>query len=322
MSQFKKRSGRTRLNFNRRDFLMSLTGIGIASALPFECQGAEETLKITSINIHAGASKPFKAFHISDSHLCLADSRDNDRKQKLAKSRRVHFSNGERCLDASLAHADKNDEILLYTGDLIDFVSAENLDAIHKKLGSGNTYGSAGNHEFSQYVGEAREDDAYKAQSFARVQKAYPNDLTFCSRIMNGINFVAFDDVYYNMTAGQLDRFKEEVAKGLPIIALCHCPLYTPELFDTAMNKPGAKCSYLVGVPESRTKNYEPHRYIQQRTDRQTFDFIEWLKGQSLLKGIFCGHLHYNWSGEFSQTAKQYVVGSNASGYAYEISFT
>lgn len=325
------------LNFNRRKFLASLAGVGITAALPWEVRGAEESgaevqgaevqgaeklLKITSVTVKAGAEKPFKALQISDSHLCLADARENDRKRKLAKSRFVHFSKGEKCLDASLAYAAENNELLLYTGDLIDFVSEENLEAIHKKLKPATAYGSSGNHEFSQYVGEAREDAAYKAQSFERVQKAYPNDLTLCSRIVNGINFVAFDDVYYNMTADQLARFKAEAAKGLPIVALCHCPLYTPELFDTVMQKPGARCSYLVGVPDSKTKNYEPHRYIQQRPDRQTLDFIQWLKDQSLLKAIFCGHLHFGWSGQFSATAKQYVVGANYSGQAYEISFT
>jgi len=72
----------------------------------------------------------------------------------------------------------------------------------------------AGNHEFSQYVGEAEEDEAYKAQSFAAVQGVYPNDLVFASRIVHGVNFVAVDNTYYRFT-GTVSLYYYERGKRL-----------------------------------------------------------------------------------------------------------
>ncbi|MBQ9127095.1 MAG: hypothetical protein IJY15_04955, partial [Thermoguttaceae bacterium] len=62
-------------------------------------------------------------------------------------------------------------------------------------------------------------------------------------------------------------------------------------------------------------------RREQQKPDATTVEFLDWLREQSLLKAILCGHLHYYWQGAFSKTATQYVVGANYSGAAYEIDF-
>jgi hypothetical protein len=132
-----------------------------------------------------------RALHFSDTHLCYADERENDRKRTLAANRVRYFGKGPASLDASLAYAKERGGLVLHTGDLIDFVSAKNLEAVKEKFSSADCILSAGNHEFSQYVGETKEDDAYKAQSYARVQQHFPNDLTFYSRTVSGVNFVA-----------------------------------------------------------------------------------------------------------------------------------
>ena len=311
---------------NRRDFLklgaaaplISVVSTSSPSAVYAEEKSAPE---IVPVALHLGASRPFKALHISDTHLTFADDRENERKRTLAKNRSRYFGSAERRLDASLEYAKSRNEILLHTGDLIDFVSEKNLEFVQEKFKNTDCFVSSGNHEFSQYVGEAKEDAAYKAQSYDRVQKAFPNDLTFCSREINRINFVALDDVYYNVTDDQFRRFQAEIDKGLPIVALCHCPFYTPELFETAMRQPGAKCAYLTGVPEVRTEAYETNRRNQQKPDAVTLEFLDWLRAQPLLKAVFCGHLHYFWSGPFSPTATQYVVGGHFKGCTYEITF-
>ncbi len=277
-------------------------------------------LKIERVSVDLGLEKPFRAFHISDTHLCLADERENQRKLNLAAGRRNYFGNSEEYLDASLAYAQKNSLLLFHTGDLIDFVSEKNLEAAENRFAGRNCFVSSGNHEFSQYVGEAKEDAAYKAQSFARVQKAFPNDLTFCSRIVNGVNFVALDDVYYDFTASQLAQFKEEVKKGLPIIMLCHVPLYTPELYDYSMSRE-AGCAYVTGAPAEKVAVYSNHRREQQTANESTVEFMSWLREQPLVKAIFCGHLHYFWQGQFSRHTRQYVVAANYCGKAYEIEF-
>lgn len=310
---------------NRRNFLQLSAGICVASSLPSvkltaEVKAKMKELKIERVSVELGLEKPFRAFHISDTHLCLADERENQRKQNLAAARRNYFGKSEEYFDAALAYAQKNALPLLHTGDLIDFVSEKNLEAAERGFAGRNCFVSSGNHEFSQYVGEAKEDAAYKSQSFERVQKAFPNDLTFCSRIVNGVNFVALDDVYYDFTASQLTKFKDEVKKGLPIVMLCHVPLYTPELYDYSMGH-DVGCAYVTGAPDEKVAGYSNHRREQQKANEPTVEFMTWLREQSLVKAIFCGHLHYFWQGQFSQHTRQYVVGANYAGQAYEIEF-
>ncbi|MBR5627363.1 MAG: metallophosphoesterase, partial [Thermoguttaceae bacterium] len=248
----------------------------MASAFPVPNLSAyaedSDELKIIPIEIPCGTQKPFKAVHVSDTHLCLVDERENERKRKLAENRQRYFTKGEKFFDLAMAYAQKKDALFLHTGDMIDFVSEKNLEAIQAKFQDTYSFASTGNHEFSQYVGEAKEDAAYKALSFDRVQKVYPHNITFCSRIINGVNFIAFDDVYYNVTAEQLACFKAEAEKGLPIIAMCHCPLYTPDLFENAMNHEGLRCAYLVGVPEEKMADYTPGDREQQKPDIPTLD--------------------------------------------------
>ena len=311
------------MQFNRCDFLKASAGLCLASSLPSVSPllAADETLlKPQKIKLQVGASQPFKAVHVSDSHFCFVDDRENERKKKLAASRLKYFGDGEKRFDAAMALAQKNDALFLHTGDLIDFTSEKNCEVVNAKFAGTYSFVSAGNHEFSQYVGEAKEDEPYKAQSFDRIQKAYPNDLKLASKVVNGVNFVAFDDVYYYITPQVFKAFQAEVEKGLPIVALCHVPLYTPELFEVANGK-NSKCAYLTGVPEELMKNFDPGRREQQKPDATTVEFLAWLREQSLLKAVLCGHLHYYGQGAFSKTATQCVVGANYAGAAYEIDF-
>ena len=59
-----------------------------------------------------------------------------------------------------------------------------------------------------------------------------------------------------------------------------------------------------------------------QRTDPVTRDFIAYLRGEPLLKGILAGHLHFTMQDDFSPTAKQLVVGGNYMFHGQEILFS
>lgn len=322
----------------RREFILSCGGLFVMSQLPAGAKtygdkklpdGLRDVRKIT---IPVGATTPFKALHISDSHLTWTDSRDNERKLKLGEKRMKIFPDAEYYFNESLRYAGENGMILLHTGDLIDFVSDANLEYVASRLSGTVAVTAAGNHEYSQYVGEAKEDAAYKAQSYDKVQMAYPNDLTFASYVMNGVNFVAVDDVYYNFTDHQRQLMKKEVRKGLPIVLMCHVPLYTPEHCAMILKSNKGKGGYMTGAPLEITETYvdlpdlKPgmewkNRRIQQRADKPTLRFVEWLKKQPELKAILCGHTHGFYQERFSPTAIQYTVGPGYKGSAYEIEF-
>ncbi len=288
--------------------------------------------EIRKITIPVGASTPFRALHISDTHLTRVDNRNDERKKKLAEGRGRIFSKAEEYFDAAIRYAKSQNMILLHTGDLIDFVSEANLEHVSKTLNSENCFIAAGNHEYSQYVGEACEDTAYKMQSYQKVENAYPNNLTMTSRVINGVNFIALDDVYYNFTNAQQKWMKKQVKRGLPIVMLCHVPIYMPEHCQSILKSNKGVAGYMTGAPLEVTNTYQTdpslpkdqqwrNRSVQQKSDKPTLDFIKWLKKQPLLKAVLCGHCHHFYEEQISPTAMQYTVGACYAGEAYEIEF-
>jgi len=266
--------------------------------------------------IHAGAEKPFRLLHVTDTHICLANRRDDARKQELAANRAKYFDGDipGSCLEyfrQSCAFAREQDALLVHTGDLFDFVSEAHLELAPSLMSAPDDYFMAvGNHEFSLYVGEAFEDETYKAQSFDRVQASMPRwNLRFDSRVVNGVNLIAVDNVYYDFSAYALERLKAEAEKALPMILFFHTPLYTPELYDEAMNKRGASSCGVVGVPAELMQTYSDHRFRQQVCTPQTQKFIDYMLSLDLVKAVVAGHMHYSHESALSNGVMQYVTG-------------
>lgn len=296
-----------------------------AQTISYTHEGA--TIKLRTIEIEAGAEKPFSVLHCSDSHLAYADEQDDSRKQKLANRRIKIFRNPEAMVRAHLQYAKERSLTIVHTGDMIDFVSSANLNKAKDIFGQGDWIVCAGNHEYSLYVGEAKEDAAYRAQSYDKVQAVYPNDLTFHSHIVNGVNFVTLDNGYYRFSKEQFAKMKAEVKRGLPIIMVCHNPLYTPDLCDYSLRASKGKAGHVVGAPHEITDTYAHkerpkgeewrNRSVQQRADKTTLRFCKWLKKQEALKAILAGHCHFYYKTQFSPTATQYIVGAGYKGESY-----
>ena len=90
---------------------------------------------------------------MTDSHIALADEHDNERKHALAKRR--GSPDREKYLYEHIAYAKEHCDVLVHTGDLFDFVSHANTVKAREILSDGHIFFIAGNHEYSQYVGEA-----------------------------------------------------------------------------------------------------------------------------------------------------------------------
>jgi hypothetical protein len=329
------------MNFSRRDFIVAGASAGMMAAgnAAFgEVLGPEvrklkgfAPLNVKRIFVEVGAERPFKVVHLSDTHIVRAVKSDGYAKIRLAAARYGQMGYGEHYLWEAVAMARADGAMLVHTGDMIDFVSKANLDFAGLAFGTDDWFVAAGNHEYSRFVGEAREDAEYKAGSYDRVFGHYPNDLTFASRIVNGVNFVAADDVYYNFTEEQLRLMKKEVEKGLPIVFLCHVPLHVPKHYEHMMQVTHGLCAYETGVPDNLVKTWKGgvvdpsnwrDRRVQQRTDGPTAEFIAYLKSQPLVKAVLCGHCHEFWEERFSPTAMMYVADATYHGGCTEIKFT
>ena len=77
-------------NLPRRSFLRLGAGVLAAAELPraaWAKRAPLAPLELKTIEIAAGASKPFGAVHVSDTHIVRADKRDDARKITLAANR-------------------------------------------------------------------------------------------------------------------------------------------------------------------------------------------------------------------------------------------
>ena len=320
-------------NVDRRRFLTTLAAGGLVAAvdLPsfgkddpavFPQRGKFERLVLSYCHIKAGATKPFSVLHISDTHLTSAYPSESLNRQRLALWRTCTFGGRqEEALRDSLAWAKENADFVLHTGDLIDWQSEANFDqarAAYRQI----SIASVGNHEYSpeMWMSEPKcsNDEAYKTITGGELKKAFQDrDVSFAATEFNGVVFVTIDDVYGTVTEAQVERFRAEAKKELPIVLCMHVPFFTDAIWTahaTFWNGSGKFAS--AAVPEARGD------CARQRSDATTMNFIEYLKKEPLLKGILCGHLHIDVSDQFSPTAMEYVVGGNFMFHGRHVLFT
>ena len=274
-------------------------------------------MNLVKNTVKIGLEKPVKLLHVTDSHLCLADERDNERKHALAE--RLGDSNKEIYLNEQIEYAEKNCDLLVHTGDLMDFVSYANVDRAREIVSNEHIFFIAGNHDYSQYVGEAWEDNAYRMNSYMQMGYGLGVPMFFNSRTVGGVNIVGIDNSYYLFAEWQLYRLKKEAEKGLPIVLAFHHPLFEQSLYDYHFENVPGDCAYLVGCDEEHLLRYSEFRAVQQRPDEPTLRMIEYIKGEPLIKLILTGHLHFNYESNITDSLPQFVTGGGYDGEAREI---
>lgn len=277
-------------------------------------------MNIEKNTLHIGLEKPLKIFHITDSHVALCDDRDNERKKALAQ--RPNRVGREKFLESHLAYGRENCDLIVHTGDLIDFTSQANFDFARKVLVDEKVFFAAGNHEFSQYVGEAYEDFAYKMNSFREMQPGLGAPLFFNSKIIGGVNFVSIDDSYHQFEPWQMEKLKKEIEKGFPIILCLHVPLFEQSLYDyfISITSPG-DCTYLAGCDEDHLP-YDEWRAIEIRPRGVTCEMVDFIKSQPQIKAVLAGHLHFSFVSDIAPGKPQFVTAGGYQDHVRELTIT
>ena len=319
---------------NRRQFIGGMGGLVATSALPgcktvsegrfFAGRGQFERLSISYAHIPIGLEKPFSILHISDTHLTAAYDDEPVAQCGKAAARTQTFGGRQECaLASSLDWASRNVDYVLHTGDLIDFQSRANFDVVKKYLGEG-IVGSMGNHEFYSYVkadkGKRPErSEEYKTPSWEMLKDAYPYDARFNATVVNGVNFICIDDVFGAVQPDQVEKFKAEAKKGLPMVLCMHVPIHTPLIRLVTWKSWKRNGRKFEALPKYEEKTGSD--IWNQENDPTTRDFIAYLKGEKLLKAILSGHEHLTMQEEFSPTCTQYVVAGNFLFHGREVLF-
>lgn len=108
----------------RHELLKLGAGTLLATELPelsFAMRDPLKPLALNRLKIVVGASKPFGAIQVSDTHIARAVASDGKRKAVLAAERSFSVW-GAHYLDEAVRLAKKRGDLLLHTGDLMDFV--------------------------------------------------------------------------------------------------------------------------------------------------------------------------------------------------------
>ncbi len=263
-------------------------------------------LRYITTRVNIGIEKPFSFLHISDNHVALADERNDQRKIDLANNRVKYFANAEENVEQAREFAKENDTFIVSTGDLLDFTSEKNYEYAKALSDSCDIIMAAGNHEFSHYLGEAKEDTAYKMASLDRIQECFKNNILFSSRKVNGVNIITIDNSYHQMEKWQTERLKEEIKLGLPILVFMHTPLYQPDFYDLMINKLHHPCAFLMNVPDELVDLYPEGLHEHHLATADTREAYELMVNEPLIKAVFTGHIHVDFEADLNEGKKQY----------------
>ena len=272
---------------------------------------------IVRSRLAVGLPAPVRVIHISDPHLTIVSERDNERKHRLCEARKRAFPLQSAVLQTAKEISLREHIPIVCTGDLIDFVSDGNLAAAKRFMRETDALFVAGNHEFSQYVGEAKEDAAYREQSLPEVEAAFGGDVRFVSRLVGGVNFVGIDDGYYQFDAWQSERLREEIAKGYPVVLLLHVPLFGEALFRRVMYRgepyetgtPCAGSAELVGVGREWMKDYSASKREAQLPTAVTKETVEFIESCGRVAAILTGHWHFDHIAKTARGIPQVITG-------------
>jgi 3',5'-cyclic AMP phosphodiesterase CpdA len=180
-----------------------------------------------------------KILQITDSHISIEDEKEADLMkygERMHKAYMVPFKHYLQDIykttfeyfDELLLKAKNEDvELLLLTGDIVNFPSAVSAKYVYDRLvetGIPWLY-IAGNHDW-YYEGMPGSQDSLRLtwieKNLAPLYKGH-NPLYY-SEIINGINFVGIDNSTYRISDEQVQFMEEQLSGHEPVILISHIP--------------------------------------------------------------------------------------------------
>jgi 3',5'-cyclic AMP phosphodiesterase CpdA len=260
------------------------------------------------LNIALGVSKEYHLFQFSDVHVVTyrpTDSAESIEKainqektwmtQRLDFARKFHepFDSehllpSTECLGNLIDYANQNNpDLVLLTGDIVDYYSEANHDFLKQslmKIKSPYLF-SIGNHESPSI----RFEDLCQGKS------------DFAAFDLGEFFVVSIDDSKRRISAFQREAFARLLTLNKPIIIACHVPMVTRHneavfpKFD----------SYF-------TMSY-------QDCDEITGDFIDLVCSSDQVKAVLCGHIHGAMASFIAPDKPQYCCSSGLIGSVNKI---
>ena len=248
-------------------------------------------MKIIRTTLSVGAEKPFVILHVSDIHLTQTDAGDSDRRRAFAAERNGGFPYALSAVEAITEHVQKTGYPLINTGDMLDFVTPENLRIARQFAADTGMMMATGNHEYWRCFNDRFAYDdvpatyADRERTLAEVEQSLGIDIRFSCREINGVNLVCLDDSDYEIDAGMFEKLLAVEAQSKPILLFMHIPLYSEHIGD-----PEAKFS--LNAPPRYFENCNPVDAWERSANELTRQICDHIRSCPLIKCVICGHTH------------------------------
>lgn len=247
-------------------------------------------MDIIKSTLTVGAKKPFVFLHISDIHLSETDESESERRREFAAKRKKYFPFSIEAIRFTEDYVKKTGYPLINTGDMLDFITPENLRIAKEFVSNTNMMMASGNHEYWYcpndrfHYDDVPETYDAKDASLKKVSEALGVDIRFSRREIEGVNLVCIDDSDYCIDKEIFEKLKEVEAEGKPIILFMHIPLFSEHLDY------GAQCT--LNAPPKYSEGCHPTAIWERTPDELTVEIYDYIRKSPLIKCVLSGHIH------------------------------
>jgi predicted MPP superfamily phosphohydrolase len=266
-------------------------------------------MELIKSTLAVGAEKPFVILHVSDIHLSESDKNDSERRREFAAKRKKYFAFAPDAVAFIRDYVKKTGYPLINTGDLLDFITPENLRIAKAFTEETNMMMAAGNHEYWNcrndrfHYDDAPAEYEGKNESLALVAREMGMDIRFSCKEVNGVKLVCMDDSDYDIDEDVFEKLRAVEAEGKPILLFLHIPLYSEHLGNSA------KCS--LNPPPQYFENCHPVDVWERTPSERTKEICDYIRRSPLIRCVISGHVHRSIEVIGMDAQDQLVTGMN-----------
>ena len=282
---------------------------------------------VTTILVE-GQKESCSMMHITDTHITIPSEGDKSVWQYCKRMHQAYKDTSHHVSGENISRGEafrmlvdiakrKKVDLLVMSGDIVNFPSPATVEFVHKVLeesGVPFVY-VAGNHDW-HLEGTEGSDDEKRLKNFPVLQSLYQGkNPLYNSTIVKGVNVVCIDNSTYQINKEQLDFFKKQLKRGMPIVLVMHIPVCTSQNYDCTMGykKWGAGIDTIYKL-EGR------EQWSAAGNRPETVEFHKLLMNTPDVV-VLCGHVHAE-RVEYEKQLQQYVTSLSRDGAYRILNFT
>ncbi|MBE6568858.1 MAG: hypothetical protein E7658_01400 [Ruminococcaceae bacterium] len=263
-----------------------------------------------------GLEREYHFYHVSDAHFSFAEENDTEGEKFVMRRDAERYENHPDNVDPLIAwdalmeylKNDPDADGLLITGDIFNFFNISTHNKIREMIAACpvETFYTPGNHEFCNPMDVANtkelqammhpttpETDIHNI--YHRYFDEYMNgNADFWVRDFGRFLLVGLNNESHDITPDQMARFREQAAKGLPILLMMHVAVRSDAYIEVIKaNWVGLNMYFLFENNDSPM-------------NKAFSDFIRSPEGN--VAAVIAGHVHASHDGEFEPGKRQLVA--------------